>query len=65
MPTLPLNGTGEELSRSCPWQAIRPEFSFQVLLPAIETGLSRDSKAQPEQIRAVDVTTIGDRVGLV
>lgn len=40
-------------------------LSFQVLLPAIETGLSRDSKAQPEHIRAVDVTTIGDRVGLV
>ena len=38
---------------------------FQVLLPAAETGLRRDSKAQAEHIRAVDVRRIGRRVGSV
>lgn len=40
-------------------------YPFHVLLPASRTGLSRDSKAQAEQVRAVDVTRIGDRIGLV
>ena len=40
-------------------------FPFQVLLPAGRTGLDRDSKAQAEQIRAVSVQRVGDRVGLV
>ena len=40
-------------------------FPFHVLLPASRTGLPRDSKAQAEQLRAVDVGRIGDRVGLV
>lgn len=35
---------------------------FQVLLPAALTGLPHDSKAQAEQVRAVDVTRIGARV---
>lgn len=40
-------------------------LSFQVFLPALETGLSRDSKAQAEQVRAVDVSTVGERAGFV
>lgn len=40
-------------------------FPFQVFLPAASTGLDRDSKAQAEQIRSVDVQRIGDLVGVV
>ena len=38
-------------------------YPFQVLLPAIQTGLPRDSKAQAEQIRSVAVERIGGRLG--
>ena len=38
---------------------------FQVLLPAATTGLTSDSKAQAEQVRAVSVTRIGRPVGWV
>ena len=38
-------------------------YPFQVLLPAGQTGLSRDSKAQAEQVRSVAVERIGKRVG--
>ena len=38
-------------------------YPFQVLLGADSTGLSRDSKAQAEQVRAVDVERIGALVG--
>jgi mRNA interferase MazF len=38
---------------------------FQVLLPAAETGLKRDSKAQAEQVRSIAVARIGARVGVV
>jgi mRNA interferase MazF len=38
-------------------------YPFQVLLPAAETGLPRDSKAQAEQVRAVAVQRIGAIVG--
>ncbi len=38
---------------------------FQVLLEALETGLTDDCKAQAEQVRSVDVQRIGKRVGLV
>ena len=38
-------------------------YAFQVLLPAGQTGLPRDSKAQAEQIRSVAVERIGTRVG--
>ena len=44
---------------------IRHVHPFQVLLPASRTGLEHDSKAQAEQIRAVAVDRIGDRIGLV
>jgi mRNA interferase MazF len=36
---------------------------FQVLLPASQTGLRRDSKAQAEQIRSVSVERIGKKAG--
>jgi mRNA interferase MazF len=38
---------------------------FQVVLPAKRTGLRVDSKAQAEQVRAVDFERVGDRLGLV
>ena len=38
-------------------------YPFQVLLPAGQTGLSRDSKAQAEQVRSVAVERIGKRMG--
>lgn len=38
-------------------------YPFQVLLPAGQTGLRRDSKAQAEQVRWVAVERIGRRVG--
>lgn len=40
-------------------------YSFQVLLPAAETGLRVDSKAQAEQVRSVDVERLGRVVGQV
>jgi mRNA interferase MazF len=40
-------------------------FPFQVLLPRLDTGLRHDSKAQAEQVRAVAVERIGERVGTV
>jgi len=38
-------------------------YPFQVLLPAGETGLRRDSKAQAEQVRSVAVERVGQPVG--
>lgn len=35
------------------------------LLRADRTGLRKDSKAQAEQIRAIAVERVGDRIGLV
>lgn len=40
-------------------------FPFQVLLPAEETHLRRDSKAQAEQVRSVAVERVGPVVGRV
>ena len=40
-------------------------YPFQVLLPAADTGLDRDSKAQAEQIRSIAVERVGDRLGIV
>jgi len=40
-------------------------YPFQVLLPATDTGLAIDSKAQAEQLRSVDVERIGALVGRV
>ncbi len=38
-------------------------YPFQVLLPASETGMRVDSKAQAEQVRSVAVERIGGLVG--
>ena len=38
-------------------------FPFQVLLPAAETGIRVDSKAQAEQVRSVSVERLGPVVG--
>ena len=39
-------------------------LAFQVLVPAdARNGLASDSKAQAEQIRAVDVSRFGERLG--
>lgn len=38
-------------------------YPFQVLLPADETGLDSDSKAQAEQVRSVAVERLGPVVG--
>jgi len=38
-------------------------YPFQVLLPASQCGLSRDSKAQAEQVRSVAIERVGRRVG--
>ena len=40
-------------------------YQFQVFLPATESGLNRDSKAQAEQVRAVSVRRVSDRLGRV
>ena len=40
-------------------------YPFQVLLPALATGLQRDSKAQAEQVRSVAVERVGARLGEV
>jgi mRNA interferase MazF len=42
---------------------VRRVYPFQVLLPAGAAGLTEDSKAQAEQVRAVDVDRIGERLG--
>lgn len=41
----------------------RRVLSFQLLLPAGETGLPTDSKAQAEQIRSVSVDRVGPVIG--
>ena len=38
-------------------------YPFQVLLPAVDTGLEVDSKAQAEQVRSVAVERLGEVVG--
>jgi mRNA interferase MazF len=38
-------------------------YPFQVLLPASQTGLRQDSKAQAEQVRSVAVERIGKKAG--
>ena len=43
----------------------RRVYAFQVRLPAAETSLARDSKAQVEQIRTVSVRRLGRYLGVV
>lgn len=38
---------------------------FQVFLDASTTGLDRDSKAQAEQVRSVDVERVGARIAVL
>ncbi|MHB1502151.1 MAG: type II toxin-antitoxin system PemK/MazF family toxin [Candidatus Dormibacteria bacterium] len=45
--------------------SIQRVHPFQVLLPAIATGLRHDSKAQAEQVRSVAVQRLGPRIGTV
>lgn len=40
-------------------------FAFQALLPADETGLHADSKAQTEQVRSIAVERVGPSIGRV
>lgn len=40
-------------------------FPFQAFLPATETGLKMDSKAQAEQVRSVAVERVGPLLGRV
>lgn len=40
-------------------------YPFQVILPAEDTGLHRDSRAQAEQVRAVSVRRVGPTIGVV
>ena len=40
-------------------------YPFQVLLPAHDSGLQRDSKAQAEQVRSIAVERIGATIGRV
>jgi cobalt-zinc-cadmium efflux system protein len=40
-------------------------YPFQVLLPAEQTGLENDSKAQAEQVHSVDVARLTNRVGVL
>ncbi len=40
-------------------------LSFQVLLPAGACGLDRDSKAQAEQVRSIDVSRLAGPAGRV
>lgn len=65
-----LNGTAARLGRGVVTVVpvtsnVTRVYPFQILLPAEETGLSVDSKAQAEQVRSVDVTRIGRLAGVV
>ncbi|CAN5834051.1 type II toxin-antitoxin system toxin endoribonuclease MazF9 [soil metagenome] len=44
---------------------IRRVYPFQVLLPAQDSGLLRDSKAQAEQVRSIAVERVGATIGRV
>ena len=62
------NATAERLGRGVVTvvpvtSTVARVFPFQVLLPADETGLRVDSKAQAEQVRSVSVERLGHVVG--
>lgn len=64
------NGTAQRLGRGVitvvPVTAnISAIYPFQVFLPASETGLANDSKAQAERVRSIAVERIAHRVGAV
>jgi mRNA interferase MazF len=45
--------------------AVDRMYPFQVLLPASDTGLTVDSKAQAEQVRAVSIQRVRELIGSV
>ena len=59
------NATAGRLGRGVVTVVPERVYPFQVLLPAAETGLDRDSKAQAEQVRSIAVERIGDKLGVV
>ena len=38
---------------------------YQVFMPAEETGLALDSKAEPDHVRSVSVERVGEQIGRV
>lgn len=40
-------------------------YPFQVLLPAAQCGLRRDSKAQAEQVRSISAVRVGPCIGVL
>jgi mRNA interferase MazF len=40
-------------------------YPFQVLLPAVDTGLATDSKAQAEQVRSIATQLLMRRIGQI
>ncbi|KAA1421930.1 type II toxin-antitoxin system PemK/MazF family toxin [Nocardioides humilatus] len=42
---------------------LEPALAFHVLLPAEETGLRSDSKAQAEQVRSIDARRLTHQTG--
>jgi mRNA interferase MazF len=44
---------------------LRRVYPFQVLLPAKETGLEVDAKAQAEQVRSIDAQRLAAHIGSV
>jgi mRNA interferase MazF len=69
-PPHPANATAERLGRGVVTVVpvtsnVTRVYPFQVLLDAATTGLDRDSKAQAEQVRSVDVGRVGARVAVL
>ena len=64
------NATAQRLARGVVTVApvtsnVTHVYPFQVLLPADETGLDIDSKAQAEHVRSVAVERVGTLIGKV
>lgn len=64
------NATAERLGRGVVTvvpvtSSVSRVYPFQVLLDAATTGLDRDSKAQAEQVRSVDVERVGVRIAML
>jgi mRNA interferase MazF len=43
----------------------RPSEADRVLLPAVDSGLGRDARAQAEQVRSVSVERVAEQLGNV
>jgi mRNA interferase MazF len=62
------NDTGNQYSGRVIVAALTPQglgrvYPFEVLVPAEEGGLARDSKVLLDQIRTVDKSRLGQRIG--